>query len=133
MALIARSIEMSFSLSRLRRTLRSMSIVASPVPRPGAIKHGARLGARGVGPAELDLHLPGAEFDVVEFDLVTVDVQGDRGFAGHENPALEGRRPPRRSGPARIVSARHRERRADQPALGSASGRSTPGDDTSRV
>ena len=33
---------------------------------------------------------------------------------GHENPALEGRRPPRS---ALIVSARRRERRADQPAL----------------
>src|SRR5215472_4871089 len=124
MALIARSIEMSFSLSRPRRTLRSMSILASHVPGLGVIKHGTRLvtggaglGAGGVGPAELDLHLPGAEFGVVEFNLVPVDVQGHRGVAGHENPALHGRRPPRCSLPALIVSARHRERRTDQPAL----------------
>src|SRR5215472_11865462 len=96
MALIARSIEMSFSLSRPRRTLRSMSILASPVPRPGVIKHGIRLGAGGVSPAELDLHLPGTEFGVVEFDLVPVDVQGHRGVTGRQNPAMHGRRPPPR-------------------------------------
>src|SRR5438067_962402 len=40
MALMARSIEMSFSLSRLRRTLRSMSIRAPPVtgPRPPCLR-----------------------------------------------------------------------------------------------
>src|SRR5260370_26841490 len=103
MALIAMSIEMSFSLSRLRRTVRSMSILASPVPRLGAIRPGARLGAGGIGPAELDLHLPGAEFGVVELDFVTVDIQRHRGVTGHENPALEGRRPARRSRPALII------------------------------
>src|SRR5215472_3575119 len=107
MAFIARSIEMSFSLSRPRRTLRSMSILASPVPRPRAIKHGTRLGTRGVGPAELDLHLPRAEFGVVELDLVPVDIQGHRGVAGRQNPALHGRRPPPR---ALTVFARHRQR-----------------------
>src|SRR5437763_8935924 len=118
MALIARSIEMSFSLSRPRRTLRSMSILASHVPRPGAIKHGTRLGTGGVGPAELDLHLPGAELGVVEFNLVTVDVQGHRGVAGHENPAPHGRRPPRcsLSGLPVVVPAGDHERRTDQPA-----------------
>src|SRR6516162_1990913 len=113
MALIARSIEMSFSLSRPRRTLRSMSILASPVPRPSAIKHRTRLGAGGAGPAELDLHLPGAEFGVVQLDLVAVDVQGHRGVTGRQNPALHGRRPPR----TLTVCARHRQRRADKPAL----------------
>src|SRR5579859_6915606 len=105
MALIARSIEMSFSLSRPRRTLRSMSILASHVPRPGAIKPGAVLAVPGAGPGELDLHPPGAELVVVEFDVVTVDVQGHRGVAGHENPAGDGRRPPRRLRPGRIVPA----------------------------
>src|SRR5579871_6400573 len=120
MALIARSIEMSFSLSRPRRTLRSMSILASPVPCPDAIKHRASpgapspsapgvsalvLGAPGVGPAELDLHLRGAEFGVVQFDLVTVDVQGHRGVADRHDPALQGRRAPC-SLPALTVCAR---------------------------
>src|SRR5689334_22290604 len=117
MALIARSIEMSFSLSRPRRTLRSMSILTSHVPRLGVIKHGTRLGTVGAGPAELDLHLPWAEFGVVEFNLVTVDVQSHRGLAGHENPALHGRRPPRCSPPTLVVPASHREWRTDQPAL----------------
>src|SRR5580658_1559252 len=119
MALSARSIAMSFSLSRLRRTLRSMSILP-PVPSVGAIKPGPGLRCRGAGPAELDLHLARAEFVVVELDVVTVDVQCHRGAAGHENPALDGRRPPRRFRPARPVPARHRERRTDQPALGPA-------------
>src|SRR5215468_7537935 len=115
MALIARSIEMSFSLSRPRRTLRSMSILASHVPRLGVIKHGTRLGTVGAGPAELDLHLPRAEFGVVEFNPVAVDVQDHGGLAGHENPAVHGRRPARCSLPALIVPAGHRERRTDQP------------------
>ena len=52
MALMARSIEMSFSLSRLRRALKSMSIWLPLVPgRPGRARSGA---------AELDLHLPRA-------------------------------------------------------------------------
>src|SRR5215468_2011087 len=116
MALIARSIEMSFSLSRLRRTLRSMSILAAPVPRLSAIKH--RTGP-GVGPAELDLHPPRAELHVVELDAVTLDVQRHRCVAGRENPATDGRRPAR-SRLAVVVFAPHRERGADQAALGTA-------------
>src|SRR6266566_3804812 len=120
MALIARSIEMSFSLSRPRRTLRSMSILASPVPRPGAIKHAAGLGVPGAGPAELDLHLARAEFGVIEFEAVTVDVQRHRAIAGLEDPAPDGRRARRRSGPAGFHVAADRERGADQPAPGPA-------------
>src|SRR6516162_10918378 len=121
MALIARSIEMSFSLSRPRRTLRSMSILAPPVPGPGAVKHRTGLGARDLaGPAELDLHPPRAEFVVVEFDAVAFDVQHHGRVAGQENPAVYGRRPPRRSGPAGTGVVRRRERGADQPALGAA-------------
>src|SRR5215471_16559991 len=98
MALIARSIEMSFSLSRPRRTLRSMSILAPPVPRPGAVKHRAGLGAPGLaGPAELDLHPPRPELVVVELDAVALDVQRHRRVTGQENPAVYGRLPPRRS------------------------------------
>src|SRR5690242_9286157 len=121
MALIARSIEMSFSLSRPRRTLRSMSILAPPVPGPGAVKHGAGLGAPGLaGPAELDLHPPWAEFVVVELDAVALDVQRHRRVAGQENPAAYGRRAPRRPRSGGTGSVRRRERRADQPALSAA-------------
>src|SRR5262249_27747483 len=114
MALIARSIEMSFSLSRPRRTLRSMSILTSPVPRLGTVKHGAGL----AGPAELDLHPARAEFVVVELDAVTLDIQRHRRVTGQENPAVYGRRPPRCSRSAGIGAVRDRERGADQPAPG---------------
>src|SRR5215471_13107173 len=121
MALIARSIEMSFSLSRPRRTLRSMSILAPPVPCPGAVTHGARLGVPSLArPAELDLHPPRAEFVVVELDAIPLDVQRHRRVAGQEDPAVYSRRPPRRSRPAGLGSVRHRERGADQPAPGAA-------------
>src|SRR5215831_3001390 len=121
MALIARSIEMSFSLSRPRRTLRSMSILAPPVPRPGAVKHRAGLGAPGLaGPAELDLHPPRAEFVVVELNAVARHVQRHGHVAGQDNPAMHGRRPPRRSRSAGTRFVRRRERGADQPALGAA-------------
>src|SRR5215472_12098082 len=116
MALIARSIEMSFSLSRPRRTLRSMSILAPPVPCLGAVKHGAGL----AGPVELDLHPPRAEFVVIELDAVTLDVQRHRRVTGLEYPAVYGRRPPRRPRPAGIGSVRYPERGADQPAPGAA-------------
>src|SRR6266699_3500291 len=107
MALIARSIDMSFSLSRPRRTLRSMSIPAPLVPRPDAVKYGADLGAPGIaGPGELDLYPPRAEFVVVELDAVTLDVQRHRGVAGQEKPAVYGRRPPRGSRSAGIGSVR---------------------------
>src|SRR5215831_16785325 len=121
MALIARSIEMSFSLSRPRRTLRSMSILAPPVPGPGAVKHGTGPGPPGLaGPAELDLHPPRAEFVVVKLDAVALDVQRHGRVTGLENPAVYHRRPPRRSRSAGTCSVRHRERSADQPALGAA-------------
>src|SRR5499427_2488407 len=121
MALIARSIEMSFSLSRLRRTLRSMSIPAPPVPRLGAVKHRGGLGSPGLArPAELDLHPPRAELVVIELDAVALDAQRHRRLAGQENPAVDGRRPARRSRPAGIGRGRRRERGADQPALGAA-------------
>src|SRR5579859_5886590 len=110
MALIARSIEMSFSLSRPRRTLRSMSILA-PVSRPGAVKPppGAGLGR----PAELDLHLARAQFGVAELPAVTCDVQRHGRVASREHPALYRRC----TGPRAAV---RRQRRAHQPAPGPA-------------
>src|SRR5215472_13634548 len=104
MALIARSIEMSFSLSKPRRTLRSMSILAPPVP----------------GPAELDLHPPRPEFVVVELNAVAFDVQRHGRVAGQENPAVYGRRPPRRSRPAGSGFVWRRKPGVDQPALAAA-------------
>src|SRR5260370_1188141 len=80
MALITRSIEMSFSLSRLRRTLRSMS---TRLPYVVA--------------AEFHLNLPRSEFGEAEPALLTFDI---------ENHTVAVRRPaaarhdPRRAPPA---------------------------------
>ena len=67
MALMARSIEMSFSLSRLRRTLKSMSIGLPLVPRLVVVG--------GAAAAELDLYLARSQFLVAEFALLAADVQ----------------------------------------------------------
>src|SRR5271170_7928069 len=66
MALMARSIEMSFSASRLRRTLRSISI--------GPLLVRAVAGGR-VQRGELDLYPPPAEFGVAELPALSVDVE----------------------------------------------------------
>ena len=68
MALMARSIEMSFSLSRLRRTLKSMSIWLPLVPRVVVVG--------GAPAAELDLHLAGSQFLVAELALLAGDRPG---------------------------------------------------------
>src|SRR5512135_1161637 len=102
MALMARSIEMSFSLSRLRRTLKSMSIRLPLVPR---------IVAGGAPAAELDLHLAGSQFLVAELALMAGDVQDHPARPCGNHPALDGARVPRRPGG---------QREAHQPALGAA-------------
>src|ERR1700722_10761318 len=103
MALMARSIEMSFSLSRLRRTLKSMSIWLPLVPRVVVVG--------GAPAAELDLHLAGSKFLVAELALLAGDVQDHRIRPGVDNPALDGAGVPRRPGG---------QRDAHQPAPGAA-------------
>src|SRR6266487_2241459 len=100
MALIARSIEMSFSASRLRSTLRSMSICLPPV----CTRHGV---------AELKENLSRAELAVAVFALLSRYLQQDRVVAGSQYPALD------RGGAPRFVrpgGRSCRQRRADQPA-----------------
>src|SRR5215472_11383422 len=113
MALITRSIEMSFSLSRLRRTLRSMSIRASPLPGPGSGVTGCAVGVFGtagapaaatpgiaaVQLAELDLDPAGAELRVGKPDVPTIDIQRDAVVTGPDHPPLNGRHQPRGSRP----------------------------------
>src|SRR6266702_4683960 len=93
MALIAISIEMSFSLSRLRRTLRSMSIRAPPVPGPGP---GCRRPAVSTGvfpwPRELHLHPARAKFGVGKAAVLAIDIQRDAVVISHDHTAAEGRR-----------------------------------------
>src|SRR6266545_7849579 len=103
MALMASSIEMSFSLSRLRRTLKSMSISLPLVPRVVVVG--------GAPAAELDLHLAGSQFLVAELALMAGDVQDHPARPRGNHPALDGARVPRRSGG---------QRDAHQPALGAA-------------
>src|SRR6516164_7901707 len=79
MALMASSIEMSFSLSRLRRTLRSMSIAPPPCPRAGG--RAGRSGVLAAGPAprraEFHLNPAGAQVGETELTLLAVDLQDD--------------------------------------------------------
>ena len=63
---------MSFSLSRLRRTLRSTSIGLHPQV------------------LELDLNLPWPELGVAELAAFTVDLEGHPGRPGRDDPALDG-------------------------------------------
>src|SRR5580704_16065330 len=99
MALMASSIEMSFSLSRLRRTLKSMSIWLPLVRGPG--RHGWAGRA-----AELHLHLASAQIAVAEVVRLAVDVQGHPVRPGLEDAARHGTR------------AARRDRDTDQPAAG---------------
>src|SRR5262249_46339948 len=84
MALMASSIEMSFSLSRLRRTLRSMSIGPPPGPRAGG---SAGLGR---GPPELHLHPARAQLGVAELEVLAIDLQDDPVVIGGGYPSLDG-------------------------------------------
>src|SRR5215475_8190205 len=90
MALMASSIEMSFSLSRLRRTLRSMSIGPPPCPRVGG--RARRGGVTAVGlarkPSEFHLYLARAQFGVTELAALPVGLQGDPAFTGGRHPPL---------------------------------------------
>src|ERR1019366_9256839 len=103
MALMARSIEMSFSLSRLRRTLKSMSIGLPLVPWLVVVG--------GAPAAELDLHLAGSQFVVAEFALLAGDVQDHSVHPGADHPALDR---------ARVPGSTRSQRDTHQPALGAA-------------
>src|SRR5580700_11746389 len=82
MAFIARSIEMSFSASRLFRTLRSMSIVPLLVRAVAVVK-----------PGELDLYPPGADLRVSVFAAFPVDVQSHAARVRLGDTARYGQRP----------------------------------------
>src|SRR5713101_2603272 len=73
MALITKSMEMSFSLSRLRNTLRSMS---TRLPHVVA--------------AEFHLNLPGSQFAEAEPALLTLDVEHYSVGVGRHDPAGHG-------------------------------------------
>src|SRR5581483_3791684 len=87
MALMARSIEMSFSLSRLRRTLRSMSIRAPPVT--GALVRCVRLTAVSGRPrfAKLHLHPARSELSIGELTVAAVHVQRDPAVTSRDHTA----------------------------------------------
>src|SRR5215813_9831009 len=91
MALMASSIEMSFSLSRLRRTLRSMSIGPPPRPRAGgrARPGGVRAAGIGRGPPELHLHPARPQLGVAELEVLAIDLQDDPVVTGRDDPALD--------------------------------------------
>src|SRR5262249_60755261 len=91
MALTASSIEMSFSASRLRRTLRSMSIGPPPGPRAGggAGPGGVLAAGLGRGPPELHLHPARAQLGVAELEVLAVDLQDDPVVTGRDDPSLE--------------------------------------------
>src|SRR5436309_1282426 len=123
MALMASSIEMSFSLSRLRRTLRSMSIGPPPCPRVGgrARRCGVPAAGPGRGPSELHLHQAGAQLGVAELAVLAADVEDDPVVTGGDHPSLDGLLPRlpgsmRRGARARI--ARPGQRYPHQPARG---------------
>src|SRR5215467_851863 len=92
MAFTASSIEMSFSLSRLRRTLRSMSIGPPPGPRAGggAGRCGVLSAGIGRGPPELHLHPARAQLGVAELKVLAIDLQDDPAVAGRDDPSLDG-------------------------------------------
>src|SRR6202044_2175144 len=89
MALMARSIEMSFSLSRLRRTLKSMSIWLPLVPR---------LVVRCAPAAELDLYLAGSQVLITKLQPLPAGLQDHPVRPGHDDPAQYRVRVPRRPG-----------------------------------
>src|ERR1700684_2494341 len=104
MAFIARSIEMSFSASRLRRTLRSMSIVPLLVRAVAVVK-----------PGELDLYPPGADLRISVFAALAVDIQSHPARVGLGDTPCHGQRP------GGAIGCRWRpcvDRRADQAADG---------------
>src|SRR5262245_42365451 len=90
MALMASSIEMSFSLSRLRRTLRSMSIGPPPLPRVGGRAPPGAVAASGLArtPAEFHLRLPRALFAITALAVLAVELQGAPVRAGGAHPPL---------------------------------------------
>src|SRR5215510_7122425 len=91
MAFTASSIEMSFSLSRLRRTPRSMSIGPPPGPRAGGAGRGGVLAAGlGRGPPELHLHPARPQLGVAELEVLAIDLQDDPVVTGRDDPALDG-------------------------------------------
>src|SRR5438045_261020 len=94
MALMASSIEMSFSASRLRSAPRSMSIAVSPV----------RIG-RDV--AELQEYLSRAELGVAELTPLTSQFEDHAGLACGQDPAFHGGRPLRRVGGPAPAGQRH--------------------------
>src|ERR1700722_11169291 len=102
MALMARSIEMYFSLSRLRRTLKSISIWLPLVPG---------LVVRCAPAAELDLYLAGTQARLAKLQPLPADLQDHPIWPGHDDPALYRVRVPRRPGG---------QRDAHQAALGPA-------------
>src|SRR5512140_955410 len=95
MALMASSIEMSFSLSRLRRALRSMSIGPPPGPRAGgsAAPGGLLAAGLGRGPPEFHLHPARAQLGVAELEVPAIDLQDDPVVTGRDDPSLDGRCP----------------------------------------
>src|SRR5215471_507639 len=125
MALMASSIEMSFSLSRLRRTLRSMSIGPPPGPRIGgrARRCGVPAAGPGRGPSELHLHPAGAQLAVAELAVLAGDVEDDPVLIGGHHPSFHGLLPrwPGAMRPgAGIRIARPGQRYPHQPARGTA-------------
>src|SRR5262245_34889972 len=119
MAFTASSIEMSFSASRLRRTLRSMSIGPPPGPRAagGAGWGGVLAAGIGRGPPELHLHPARAQLGVAELEVLAVDLQDDPVVTGRDDLSLDGRRP--RLGPGTGVAGAG-QRHPHQPAHGTA-------------
>src|SRR5207344_314456 len=85
--------EMSFSLSRLRRTLRSMSIGPPPGPWAdgGAGPGGLLAAGLGRGPPELHLHPARAQLGVAELEVLAIDLQDDPVVTGRDDPSLDGR------------------------------------------
>src|SRR5712691_12911159 len=99
MALMARSIEMSFSASRLRRTLRSMSIgllliraLVRAVTRVLVCAVTRVLGCDRIQAGELDLYLARAEGVVAVLAALPVDVDPHPVLVRAGDPALDGRR-----------------------------------------
>src|SRR5215475_2232827 len=92
MAFTASSIEMSFSLSRLRRTPRSMSIGPPRCPRAGGRPRPGGVLAAGIGrgPPELHLHPARPQLGVAELEVLAIDLQDDPVVTGRDDPALDG-------------------------------------------
>ena len=124
MALMARSIEMSFSLSRLRRTLRSMSIGLPLVP-PRALAL-----VRCAPTAELDLHLAGSQLLIAELSCwPPISRTTPSGLAVMTRPSTVSGYP----GAPGASGARTSRPCARRQCRSAVSGRSTPGELTSSV